>query len=404
MRFKLWWYIHTETRNGSYYLSPSRHKGGIFIQIAKNIRTYIKALSLPWNQEYNIQHFSGQRKTKLKMLFENLIWALKYREPCDYYFAYGLDIKGRRPQEYVGYQEFRALRNILNIRQRENVMTNYTFNYLALVRDKFVFYQFLDSINAPHPSTIALINNGKVSWYNSKCISFEDIESIKKHSFDAFCKEVSGELGRGAFTLNNTDGQLSINGEWASIDKLKEMFGDSTYIIQERLSNHHIIKKIYPHALNTNRFTTFYNNDNVIFLGAVLRFGMGGKCVDNAGQGGFFVGIDKNGRLMDNGYFDVGKGRKHVVIKDMHPDTGEKFSGLEIPFWKELYSKTIELHRFFYGIPSMGWDIAVTDDGFFYTEAGEDWEIQFNQCAFGGQRELFYKTHGCALNIPIRRY
>lgn len=30
MNVKLWWLIHRETRKNSYYLSPSRHGGGIF--------------------------------------------------------------------------------------------------------------------------------------------------------------------------------------------------------------------------------------------------------------------------------------------------------------------------------------------------------------------------------------
>ena len=56
-----------------------------------------------------------------------------------------------------------------------------------------------------------------------------------------------------------------------------------------------------------------------------------------------------------------------------------------------------------YGIPSIGWDIAITEDGFCFTEAGEDWEMAFDQAVNGGQRKHFYETHGYALNIKLRK-
>lgn len=359
---------------------------------------------MPWNKKYNKQQFPGERKSKAKMLWENIVWAWKYRESCTPYFAYGLDLKGHSPNDYVGYNEFRALRNILNIRQRENMMTNYTFNYLPLVRDKFVFYQYCDSIGLPHPQTIALVCGGEISWYNGQKMDFEPLDTIMNHNMDAFCKEVTGELGRGAFTLKITNGKIEVLGQIISIDDLKTKFGTSTYIIQEKVINHAILRKIYPSALNTIRLNTFMHpNGEVEYYGAQLRFGTGGNHVDNAGQGGFFVGINKDGTLMNLGYYDPGK-HKEVVVYEIHPDTKERFAGIQIPYWDEIVKTAVDAHKFFYGLPSLGWDIAVTDNGFVFTEAGEDWEIQMDQSVYGGRRKDFYRTHGYALNIKLRRY
>lgn len=359
---------------------------------------------MPWNKKYNTQLFEGKRKNKMRMLLENIIWAFKYREPCTCYFLYGLDVEGKDPNEYVGYNEFRALRNILNIRQRETLPTNYTFNYLVLVRDKYVFYKYCDSLHMPHPKLIALVRKGEISMENNQNMEFEDLRAILSLNADTFCKEISGELGKGAFPLTIKEGRLFIKGEEITIEELKKKFGEATYIIQECLTNHPVIRDVYPHSLNTIRLNTIMNEDgSVEYYGAELRFGTGGNYVDNAGQGGFFVGVNEDGTLMNIGYFDPGK-RKISIVYEKHPETKVTFAGLKIPYWDEIKQKAILFHKYMYGLPSLGWDIAVTSDGFCFTEAGEDWEIQLDQCAYGGRRKEFYRTHGKALNIKLRRY
>ena len=135
----------------------------------------------------------------------------------------------------------------------------------------------------------------------------------------------------------------------------------------------------------------------------MLRFGTGGNFVDNAGQGGFFVGINEDGTLKNIGYYDPGK-RQVSIVREKHPDTEVTFAGLKIPYWQEIKQQSILFHKYLYGLPSLGWDIAVTEEGFYFTEAGEDWEIQLDQCAYGGRRKDFYRTHGYALEKKIRRY
>ena len=77
---------------------------------------------------------------------------------------------------------------------------------------------------------------------------------------------------------------------------------------------------------------------------------------------------------------------------------------MKLPHWEEIMETAKTFHKFMYGIPSIGWDVAITEDGFYFTEAGEDWEIAFDQAANGPQRERFYKYHGYALGIKLRKY
>ena len=411
MNLKLWWLIHRENRNNSYYLSPMRLPkalsncfGRIVYLTVKNLRMWHSAFKMPWDKRYNTQQFEGERKSKLKMLWENFVWAFKYKESCRYYFAYGLDLKGRNPNDYVGYSEFRMMRNILNIRQRENLDTLYTFNYLALARDKFVFYQYCKSLGMPYPQTIGLVSKGEVSWYDGKRMVFSPLDSILEKTFDSFCKEVNGESGKGAFNLKIEGGKLYDRDEEITIEELRGRFGNATFIIQEKLKNHPDIDAVYNKSLNTIKLITFMNDDGTVdYFDSFIRFGAGGSFVDNASQGGVFVGIEKDGTLQEVGYHEPGI-KKNLVVNGIHPDTGVKFGGMKIPYWDELLATAKEFHKFFYGIPSIGWDIAIIPSGYVFTETGEDWEIPLPQVTHGGLREIFYKYHGKALDIKLRKY
>lgn len=77
---------------------------------------------------------------------------------------------------------------------------------------------------------------------------------------------------------------------------------------------------------------------------------------------------------------------------------------MKLPYWDEIIETAKTFHKFLYGIPSICWDVAMTENGICFTEAGEDWEIAANQAALGPLREKFYKFHAYALDIKLRKY
>lgn len=413
MTFKLFLLIHNERTYKRYYGQPLGSKypwlSGLKFEIHDFIKRYADAISLAVGKKTNPQIFDSavgvlEQKSKLQKLYENIVWCIKYKEACNFYYLYGLDKKGHSPKDYIAYTEFRVLRNILNIRQRENLPTNYTFNYLSLARDKFVFYQYCKSLGMPYPKTIGLVSKGHVSWYDEKRLMFSPMESFLDKSFDAFCKDVNGESGIGAFYLKVENGKLYDRKEEISLAELNRRIGNATFIIQEKLTNHQSINEVYDKSLNTIKLITILNDDGTVdFFDSVMRFGAGGNFIDNASQGGIFVGIEKDGKLQQIGYHEPGI-KKDLIVRGIHPDTGVKFGGMQIPFWKELLDAAKEFHKFFYGIPSIGWDIAITPNGFVFTETGEDWEIPVYQVTHGGLRDKFYKYHGKALDIKLRKY
>ena len=407
MDIRLFFLIHNEKSYKRYYYEPLE-KDGILRRLVFEVKNcyqrYKKAIYMPFNPRYNTQQIEGARKSKLLMLWENLVWTFKYKEVCTYYFLYGLDLKGNSPKDYMAYTEFRVIRNILNIRQRENKHTNYTFNYLVLTRDKFCFGQYAKSLGFPVPQTIALVSNGKICLLDSPD-RFYNAKVLLSKNMTAFCKECTGEGGSGAFMLDINNGEISINQKKSTLDELIGRFNTHTYIIQQRVSNHPTIANIYPCSVNTLRVVTVCKDGEIYVYDARLRTGANGSVVDNACFGGVVIGINQDGTLTDWGYQEPGKTRNpNLVIRKCHPDTNNQFAGMKLPYWNEIINMAKRFHGFYYGIPSIGWDIAITPDGPVFLECGEDWEIQGTQIFFGGRRKDFYRLHGDALNIKLRKY
>ncbi len=407
MKLRLFYLIHSERPYKRYYYEPLLKDTAIqrfYNEVHSYLYVIAKSVLLPFDCKHNMQQWEGCRKSKLRMVWELMMWGIKYKEVCTYYYVYGLDIKGHSPKDYMAYTEFRVLRNIINIRQREKMRTKYTFNYLALVRDKFIFYQYCKSLGIPYPKTIAIVSNGKVSWYDGEHMVWSDLDTIIEKNFRVFCKETTGEGGQGAFVLDVNHGKILISGVSATLDELRIKFGSSTYIMQEQIKNHHLLREIYPNSLNTLRLHTILNKDgSVDFFSAVQRFGAHGSIVDNGCFGGMFVGVNEKGVLNEFGCHEPHTGYKQLIIHNSHPDTGKNFAGLQLPFWEQILETAKTFHKFMYGIPSLGWDIAITEDGFCFTEAGEDWEMAFDQAVNRGQRQHFYDTHGYALDIKLRK-
>lgn len=344
------------------------------------------------------------QKTKLQIYLDNLMWALRYKETNGDYYVYGLDKIGSNPKEYLANTEFRVIRNILNIRVHENVRsTTYCYNYLCLLRDKFVFGQICDSLGVPHPETYGVSSNGRIYWLGLGEDGFKDIcaESLPC-SIDAFCKERSGCLGVNIFALRVENGVVYINDQRASIEELKSRVESTDYIIQKRVYQHSVLNSIYPHSINTIRLVTIRNSaGEIVVLASILRVGSGGGIIDNAARGGLVIGINmSNGCLLDQGFYKPKYGGYSV---ERHPDTDIRFAGITIPFYEEATTMAQRFHATLSGINSIGWDIAITDKGPIFIEGNEDWEIEGIQIAHGGQKKRFYELHGHALKVPLRK-
>ena len=177
-------------------------------------------------------------------------------------------------------------------------------------------------------------------------------------------------------------------GKGISIQRLSS-FSSSLYLyckkegvlVEELISQHSDLGKLYPYSVNTIRMVT-RNNE---LIAAVLRTGRNKSRVDNMSSGGIVAAIDiDTGIVFTVGYTNDGDEFIH------HPDTGVIIPGFTIPKWKECKEYVKKASEMCNGVPIIGWDVAISTDGPTLVEVNARPEIELIEVPFGkGVRKLF---------------
>jgi hypothetical protein len=325
----------------------------------------------------------NSQKSKWTIFTDHLWWVIRNRELHRYYYVYGLDQKQKKKPEVIGYKRFTKMRNAANLRPK-----GLNFNYACLTGDKFVFGQFLKSLGFPTPVNIALLDEKGIRRLDSNTKeSYIDFLNHPDKPLNGFCKKLRGIRGEGAFPMQIEKGRVYSNGKELSVTELKHKI-HGTYLLQERIRQHPDMARIHPASINTIRLVTFNNDGQVELFFAAARFGADGRSVDNWNAGGIAVAIDMaTGRLRGHGIQKWSYGKR----ADRHPDTDILFSGYEIPCFKESVELVCKVHGYVYGIHSIGWDVAITDDGPSLIEANEDWDGTFAMCTDENFKQKFLR-------------
>lgn|SRR5699024_4660589 len=169
-----------------------------------------------------------------------------------------------------------------------------------------------------------------------------------------FAKPSNGVQGRGVTRLvvNNVD------------ETIQYCLDNRLDIIEEAIVQHPAMNELYPDAINTVRFITLVEENNVKLLGASLRMG-NGKHIDN---GGIYVSVNiENGRIDSIAYTNDGKRYKN------HPITKHSLVGFQVPFWDELIEICKKAAFEVPDIRCVGWDVAITNEGPLLIEGNDRW-------------------------------
>lgn len=188
-----------------------------------------------------------------------------------------------------------------------------------------------------------------------------------KESFLRFCdqhkqfmvKVLRGSMGQGIYKVAVTpENDVHRLFDW--------ILGLGTCVIEECICQSEEIAAFHKESVNTIRIVTYLKDKTVEKLFAVFRMGVGDTIVDNAGAGGIIAAIDiETGILSSCGYREDGQ------IYAEHPDTGKHIQGSQIPRWNELLAFVDELAYVLPEQPFVGWDLALTDDGWVMIEGNQ---------------------------------
>ena len=176
--------------------------------------------------------------------------------------------------------------------------------------------------------------------------------------------------------LKSSDGQCGIGIEVRNtkdltpvtlIRRLKETAND---FVEEFVTQHDDLMTLSPSGLNTIRIITQLNHQNEVdILGARLRITVNSS-VDNLAAGNIAAPINiETGQVEDAGvYSDITKHDESI-----HPLTAIPIKGFQIPFWPETLSMIKQAASRNKNNRSIGWDVAITNQGPELIEGNHDW-------------------------------
>lgn len=298
-----------------------------------------------------------KRKNRAERTSDLLKWFLKYREINRFYNLFGFDTHGI-DESYINDNRFIKTRDRLN-----------SGTETEKLRNKLLFFKLMSGAGMPVPNVFGVLKDGKFTDTDGGVLPLKELKERK----DYFIKDIDGECASFVRHVEDFDDLCSQS----------EDFTDKILIMQERVRQCPEMNGLNPCAINTVRAVTVRTAGGIKVLAAVLRVGTretGG--VDNWAAGGISVGVKDDGFLEEYGLYKPGHGGR----TDRHPDTGTVFSEFCIPGYEKIKEAVCSAHSLFEGVHSVGWDVAVTQDGPVFIEGNDNWEISLMQACCGGLR------------------
>jgi hypothetical protein len=283
-----------------------------------------------------------EKKSKPALVTDMLTSSLKYNISLIEYFQFGFyKLSNAERSTYAGTGFMYEYHLSMNPKTSRNVLEDklqFLKHYKQFVKHKFAS---VHDIEKNHDLAVSLLSNssGKV-----------------------VLKSSSGQCGDGIEVRSSKDFDAE-----SLISRLKSSGND---LVEEFVVQHDALNGLSPSGLNTIRVFTQLTKDNKVeILGARLRITVNSS-VDNLAAGNIAAPINLETGIIDGAaiYSDITK-REETV----HPVTKVKIIGFQIPFWNETIKMVAQAALKNTENRSIGWDIAITNNGPELIEGNHNW-------------------------------
>ncbi len=262
-----------------------------------------------------------------------------------------------------------------------------------LVRDKLTFHSICRAFRLPTVPILGAIR--RITEDDAGDVHLLGTASslaalFLEHQSDAYFLKLSrGAHGDGAFVVSYSGGKCTVGGKHHSPEELYAYAIDAlpdgeSYLVQPRLRNARAWDRVLSSGLGTVRLVTVLGVEGIECVGACLRITVGTNVTDNfslGSAGNLVAGIDlANGRLRA-GIGSISKTWPDMRSFTHHPDSGHAIEGFSLPSWKDVVDLAKRAHECFRELKSVGWDIAMTDDGPLLVEGNHGWDLDLMQVA-----------------------
>jgi hypothetical protein len=296
-----------------------------------------------------------------------------------------------RPMEALEYGAFSS-----DARQHSDYLSKRTCSALQarlnpqdwfwVTEDKGIFQSLCDANSIPTPGRLALlfrdspgVSSGlpvpptKSAW--AEAISQFDLDKI-------VIKPCRHSYGRGLLVPLLREGRIeSGNIKFDSVQELANyMFALpelTSWIIQERIQSHFALSELSgtKHLQTIRIYTHVDKNGKIFIVDAFLKVIGGDAAIDNfqnGSLGNFIAPID-----IDSGQLKSAITRSPNMLwyrLDVHPRTKRTFQEFTIPLWEDAKELVIKSAEHFKPIRSLGWDVAITENGPVVIETNIRWD------------------------------
>jgi hypothetical protein len=308
-----------------------------------------------------------------------------------YKFSFFLSGNWKRRAEYIHHQEINLLLKNLNAAISPKDTED--------LRDKRRFAARIEKTNLPGIPIIGSFENGITLLKPSEDVVGKG-DLFSKH-VDRWCGDGASRWTAHAGAYAGPDGARKTLPQLAEALRLESK--DSAIILQRCITNHPALLPISGRGLSTCRIVTIkYPGASPQPALAAYRMPQGAMIADNFTAGGLAAPVD-----LARGTLGAArqKSRPFVPI-NVHPDGGHPIEGSTVPFWKAALDLAMNAHWEFGEMPSVGWDIAITESGPVLVEGNGGWGVDLAQITH--QRPLgdtavadCLLAHFALANIPV---
>lgn len=260
-----------------------------------------------------------------------------------------------------------------NPHQRQRLRREvHPFHLEMAMRDKEVADGLCRNLGIPVPETLGILEPGEtVSDQLSGIFQRTDADRL-------IIKPVDGHAGMDIALAARQSDQIVLHA-----DNMVVNCGDyrppTRSLVQKVVVQHPLVSEIAPSSLNTLRLVTMLTkSDDVIIIGACMRFGVGESFVDNWSRGGVAVAVDHaRGQLLDTGYDRAGNRFTH------HPVSCVEFRGFSLPSWSEAMALGVQVQRAFPFFKILGMDLGFSNEGVILIELNNDAHLMLHEQTAG---------------------
>ncbi len=309
--------------------------------LTESFDIYLKAAGIRFSSDEYV-------KRRISMLFH----CLAYGFAPDEYIYYRLDERT--------LEEKRAYVADLERKIMQYLMSN--FRDLQYVFDKAATYEKFGKF----------FKRDEISVSSRK--DFGKFEAFaKKHDY-LVIKQVSSSCGRGISLEKSDRGNLG--------KQFESILARGRCSIEERIVQADIMARFNTSSVNTLRVIMFRTKHGIKIGPCFFRTGHAGSFVDNAGSGGVFTGVDRHTGILDSHGVD-----EYLHSFEMHPDSGIRYKGFQLPCWGECIALVEEMASLVPKLGYVGWDLAYTDKGWVLVEANGGSQFVSQICYDKGCKE-----------------